>query len=261
MTPAGEIVRVPYENGAWMDAYFVTPKGSKDQVPAVIAFGGLDEFKDELLHEMPKHALPRGLSLLLVDLPGQGGTLRRQGLVNRFDTEVPIGRCVDYLISRGDVDRERIAVYGASLGGYYAPRAACFDDRISAVVSDGAIWNHERLARRLFVSDPESHLGLLEKWVFGVETVEAVAEKSKQFRLDGVLERLKCPYLITHGGADWLGLDVAQESLRYGMRHGVDVTLKIFYPEETGASHCQIDNPTLGQEFICDWLADRLTRR
>jgi hypothetical protein len=27
--------------------------------------------------------------------------------------------------------------------------------------------------------------------------------------------------------------------------------------EETGAEHCQHDNPTIGQEILADWLADR----
>ena len=27
-------------------------------------------------------------------------------------------------------------------------------------------------------------------------------------------------------------------------------------PEETGAEHCQHDNPTIGQEILADWLAD-----
>ena len=27
--------------------------------------------------------------------------------------------------------------------------------------------------------------------------------------------------------------------------------------ETTGAEHCQHDNPTLGQEVMADWLADR----
>ena len=29
--------------------------------------------------------------------------------------------------------------------------------------------------------------------------------------------------------------------------------------EETGAAHCQCDNPTLGKEYACDWLADKLS--
>jgi hypothetical protein len=27
-------------------------------------------------------------------------------------------------------------------------------------------------------------------------------------------------------------------------------------PEETGAEHCQHDNPTIGQEYMADWLVD-----
>jgi predicted 3-demethylubiquinone-9 3-methyltransferase (glyoxalase superfamily) len=38
---------------------------------------------------------------------------------------------------------------------------------------------------------------------------------------------------------------------------GVDVTLRILDPDETGAEHCQHDNPTIGQEALCDWLADK----
>jgi hypothetical protein len=36
----------------------------------------------------------------------------------------------------------------------------------------------------------------------------------------------------------------------------VKVTLRLTSAEETGAEHCQHDNPTLGQELMIDWLAD-----
>ena len=38
---------------------------------------------------------------------------------------------------------------------------------------------------------------------------------------------------------------------------GVDVTLRLVSEDETGAEHCQHDNPTIGQELMADWLADR----
>ena len=34
------------------------------------------------------------------------------------------------------------------------------------------------------------------------------------------------------------------------------MTLRLTSAEETGAEHCQHDNPTLGQELMIDWLAD-----
>jgi hypothetical protein len=37
----------------------------------------------------------------------------------------------------------------------------------------------------------------------------------------------------------------------------VDAELVVVSEEQTGADHCQHDNPTLGQEIMADWLVDR----
>lgn len=257
MLPAGEVVKVPYEKGAHLDAYFLRAPYALERQPVVICFGGLDEFKDELLHEVPKHAFPRGLSLLLVDLPGQGGTLRRQKLLARVDTEVPVSACVDYLVGRKDVDPDRIALYGASLGGYYAPRAASFEHRLKAVVSDGAIWDLQKSFLTTGYTPNRIAVRHLQ-WVLGVRTYEEVVERLAAFRLEGVQKNIRCPYLIAEGECDFAGFEFAERSYEYSQAHGLDVTFKVFTTEETGAAHCQIDNPTFGQEYICDWLADKL---
>lgn len=263
MEPAGEVIKVPYENGAHLDAYFLRAPYALDRHPVVICFGGLDEFKDELLHEITRHAFARGLSLLLVDLPGQGATLRRQKLTVRVDTEVPVGACVDYLQSRPDVDPDRIALYGASLGGFYAPRAASFEHRLKAVVSDGAIWNLQRSVQSSNY-DPTRIAVRHAHWVFGVpghgteEGLAALMEKFGELSLEGIQQQIRCPYLIAEGECDFAGFEFAVESYEYSKAHGQDVTFKVFTAEETGAAHCQIDNPTLGMEYICDWLADKL---
>ena len=263
MLPVGEVVKIPYENGAHLDAYFLRAPYELEKQPTVICFGGLDEFKDELLHEIPKHAFARGMSVLLVDLPGQGGTLRRQKLKARVDTEVPVSACVDYLLSRSDVDPERIALYGASLGGYYAPRAASFEHRIKAVVSDGAIWN----LLKSFDStgyDPSRIAVRHLHWVLGIEGegteegFEVIRKTLAQYKLEGVQDKIQCPYLITEGECDFAGFEFAVQSYEYSKARGLDVTFKEFSAEGTGAAHCQIDNPTIGQEYICDWLADKL---
>ena len=263
MDPAGEVVRVPYENGAYLGAYFLRAPYGLDRHPVVICFGGLDEFKDELLHEATRHAHARGLSLLLVDLPGQGGTLRRQKLTARVDTEVPVAACVDYLQSRGDVDPDRIALYGASLGGYYAPRAASFEHRLKAVVSDGAIWKLQSSFRSTGY-DPSRIAVRHLHWVLGIpgegtqDGFDAVDAKLAEFSLEGVQQNIRCPYLIVEGACDFAGFQFAEDSYAYSKRHGQDVTFKVFSTEETGAAHCQVDNPTLGMEYIFDWLADKL---
>ena len=56
---------------------------------------------------------------------------------------------------------------------------------------------------------------------------------------------------------DVLGVAAATQVHDYAKAKGLDVTLRFVSAEETGAEHCQHDNPTIGQELLADWLADR----
>lgn len=250
----GEAVQVPYERGVAMPAYFVKPRNVV-KPPVLISFGGLDSFKDELWFMTGRGAVQRGIAVLMVDGPGQGGTLRRHGIATRHDYEVPVGRCVDWLERRGDIDKSRIAVSGSSMGGYYAARAASKEHRLAACISHGAIWDIEQRFR----DRGENHaLASHMKWVFGAGSMAEAIAKAKPFKLEGVLEEMRCPYLVLHGGHDVLGVENARTVYEYAKRKGVDATLRLTSAEETGAEHCQHDNPTLGQELMLDWLADRL---
>jgi acetyl esterase/lipase len=84
----------------------------------------------------------------------------------------------------------------------------------------------------------------------------AALERTKEFSLDGVLDEMQCPYLIVHGGHDVLGVQQARKTAEYARSKGVDVTFHLVEEEQTGAEHCQHDNPTLGMELIGDWLVD-----
>ena len=79
----------------------------------------------------------RGMSYLDVDGPGQGGTLRVMKLPTPPDSERVVKAVVDYLLTRPDVDPNRIGIHGSSMGGYSEPRAATAEKRIAAV----AVWS------------------------------------------------------------------------------------------------------------------------
>ena len=82
-------------------------------------------------------------------------------------------------------------------------------------------------------------------------------EKAKPFTLKGHLDHMKCPYLMLHGGHDVLDASPRRAGPTITpSRKGVDVTLRRDRADETGAEHCQHDNPTIGQEVLADWLAD-----
>ena len=248
----GEVVEIPYEKGVSMPAYFIKPKGS-GKFPVLISFGGLDSFKDELWFMTGRGAVQRGIAVLMVDGPGQGGTLRRHKVPSRFDYEVPVGKCIDFLLDRHDVDGSRIAVSGSSLGGYYSARAGSREHRLAACISHGAIWDVEQRFR----DRGETHaLAGHMKWVLGAKSMAEAIEKAKPFKLEGVLNGMKCPYLVLHGGHDVLGVENSKTVYEYAKQYDVKVTLRLTTEEETGAEHCQHDNPTLGQELMIDWLAD-----
>ena len=50
------------------------------QLPVLICMGGLDSIKDEMWFMQAHGCLQRGISVLMIDGPGQGGTLRRHKL-------------------------------------------------------------------------------------------------------------------------------------------------------------------------------------
>ena len=252
--PALEPVEIPYENGHVLPAYFLRPEHSSGKVPVIISFGGLDSFKEELYFMVARGALERGIACLLVDGPGQGATLRRQRIVSRFDYEVPVGKCIDYLLTRDDVDGKRLAVSGSSMGGYYAARAGCFEQRLAAVIAHGAVWS----VAQIWASRGEDHpLARHIKWVLGVNSVAEAVTVARHFTLEGCLQGMRAPFLILHGGHDTLGVQRAHLVHDAAKSAGVDVTFDLVGAEETGAEHCQHDNPTLGEERMMDWLAER----
>ncbi len=253
LRPSLKEVTIPYESGAMYAYFLLSPVGGARQ-PVLITFGGLDSFKDEMWFMTARAPLQRGIAVLMVDGPGQGGTLRRHGIPNRYDYEVPVGKMIDYLLTRSDIDPERIAVCGSSLGGYYAARAASYEHRLAAAISHGAVWSVNELW-----GEPNEGHGLAGhiKWVFGVASMQEAFDRGRDFKLEGHIDKIRCPYLICHGGSDVLSVQQAMKVYDYAKASGVDVTLEMISEEETGAEHCQHDNPSIGQEKMADWLADR----
>src|SRR5262249_5767888 len=132
---------------------------------------------------------------LVFDGPGQGEA--EYDFAIRGDYEVPARAAVDYVVTRHDLDASRIGLWGVSLGGYYAPRAAAFDTRIKACVSLsgpfdwGEVWDGlPELTRQAF--RVRSHCS----------TLEAARHHAATLSLKGLAERIDCPILIVTGKLD-----------------------------------------------------------
>jgi pimeloyl-ACP methyl ester carboxylesterase len=241
-----------------LPAYFIPAPGPGPK-PTMLFFDGFDTSKEILSMTARDTFARRGLNLLVADSPGVGEPLRLHGMPSRPDYEVPAAAFVDYLETRDDVDSDRLGVFGVSLGGYYAPRAATFEKRFKCCAAWGAIWDwgetwQDRWARMSkTVSVPHWQL----PWVMGTDTMEEALERVKQWSLVGVLDQLTQPFLILHGEHDQqIPLRDAYSALEAAGSE--DKQLRVFTIEEGGAEHCQCDEPNIAIQLIADWSAQKL---
>ena len=129
LTPPAELVRIPYA-GTQLPAYLRVPAGPRP--PVVIMVPGLDSTKEEL-QATAEYYLARGLATIAIDGPGQGESEYELPIEPAYEKVATAA--VDYLRTREDVDGEKTGLFGVSLGGYYAARAAAYEPRLAAVVS------------------------------------------------------------------------------------------------------------------------------
>jgi len=263
--PRIEPVEVPYES-TQLPALLVHPDatvaGSK-RAPSMVFFDGFDVTKElQYGYGIPDLAA-RGIGCLIVDGPGNGESVRFRNLPLIAETERYATAVYEYLATRPEFDHRRIGVLALSLGGYYAPRAAALEPRFACCVAWGAQWDYHAVwAKRLeelasgtvlSLSVPPEHL----QWVLGVTSNEAALTKLEGFRLDGIVQKMRCPFLLLHGeGDEQIPLALAQKC--FAAVGSKQKTLRVFRREEGGFHHCQVDNVTIGVHAMWDWIEDVL---
>ena len=252
-------VEVPYE-GTTLPAYFSqAPGAASAPAPVMILWNGLDSTKEHMYTSSHWAELAaRGISCLMVDCPGSGEALRLQGLTARVDTEAWAASCVDYLLTRSDVDPARIGLAGWSLGGYYAPRAAAFEKRLALVVAWGANHNWGAVQRRRLEREgerPVPHYWEHVLWVWGQPDLDTFIKLADQVHLDGVVSQISVPFLICHGANDrQIPLEYAHRSYDQAV-NSPRRELRIFTPEEGGAEHIGLDHLPYVSTYIADWVS------
>jgi len=258
--PRIEMVELPFKEGSF-PAYFVHAENSKGKRnPCVVRFGGFDTQKEMQYLRGTSDLVRRGFSCLLVDGPGQGESIRFRGMHLRPDFDVAGSAALDYLETRSDIDMNRVGIMAMSLGGYYAPRCAAMDKRFKVCLAWGAIWDyHATWVRRIerlkqaALPVPADHL----LWACGVRTYDEALEKIEGFRLDGIAQKVECPFLLMHGAED-AQVSMAEAQQLFDAIGSKDKTFRVFTAEEGGAQHCQRDYLTLACDVSADWFEEKL---
>jgi dienelactone hydrolase len=257
-------VEIPYEGGV-IAGYLTLAQGASGPAPVVVYVNGLDSTKEMLVWSwLPEALAKRGVSTLSIDQPGTGEALRLHGLTAVYDTERWASPVVDWLEVQHEVDPNRIAMGGISLGGYYAPRAVANEPRFAA----GFVWgaNHNwgevqdaRLRREGEL--PVPHYWNHVMWVWGYMELEAFKALWPKINLDGEMEKIRVPFLVTHGANDrQIPLKYAQTAYDQ-LVNSPKRELKVFTDREGGVEHVGADNMSYGCDYIADWLAETLGGR
>jgi dienelactone hydrolase len=259
-----ERVEIPLStngSGGTMPALYTRAEGPGPH-PVVVYCNGLDSCK-ELLYwsRLPEALARRGISTLCVDQPGSGEALRLQDLPVDPHSENWASKAVDWLEQQADVNPARIGMTGISLGGHFAPRAVAYEPRFAS----GAVWgaNHnwrevqdKRMKRE--GENPVPHYWAHVMWAFGAKDMDEFLVKSTDMNLNGHMDRIKVPFLVTHGAQD-RQISVAYADDLYGQLINSPRREKvIFTAREGGVEHVGADNMAYGRDCIADWFAETL---
>jgi pimeloyl-ACP methyl ester carboxylesterase len=241
--------------------------------PSLIIIGGGESFVQDLHFWAGAAGPKRGYNVLAVDLPGQGGTPLR-GMFLRPDFEHPVAAVVDYLLSRPDVDRARIAAYGISGGGYAVTRAVSFERRIAAAIADTPIHDMVRVMTRsipsVLLRPSGNWLGRLAWKLAGranpvaVNNLEEFAWRTGMPSVARALDRfggdarvnvvtIECPMLCLAGEADPPEC-LTQTREVFEQLRDARKQMRVFTAAEGAEAHCHVDNFPLLQEVVFDWL-------
>lgn len=130
LNPPLERVSIPFPHGPIV-GYLRLPQ--KRPAPLIMHWGGIDNWKEER-HAFAEAFLKEGWGCFVMDSPGTGEC----PVLASPDAHRVHSAALDYLSKRPEIDPERIAVVGASFGGYWATKIAHVEpQRLRAAVNWG----------------------------------------------------------------------------------------------------------------------------
>ena len=274
-----EPVEIPFE-GKTLPGYLVLVDDSGKPRPTIVHTNGYDSDIQEMFFAHAIAAVRRGYNILLFDGPGQGRNLIIDNMHMRPNWETVVTPVIDFALTRPEIAPDKIALAGWSFGGWLAPRAACFEHRIAALVADpGQYDEKDALLARLPLTDeqkaafpeidpssldemqtylqspeapPMLHWSLIQRgyWVHGVESVFAYAVEFAKYEISPYVKQITAPTFISQAEDDPVA---AYASQLYDAIEAPKV-LELFKTEDGAGMHCEMLARTLYHQKLFAWL-------
>ncbi|OTB05947.1 hypothetical protein M426DRAFT_21378 [Hypoxylon sp. CI-4A] len=282
LSTPGERITLPAD-GFEIPAVFYG-SGQPGPRPTILMCNGYDGSQEEIYHAVGEAVLQRGMNVITFEGPGQPTVRRQQGLGFIAEYEKVISPVIDYALSRADVDGGKLGLWGQSLGGYLAPRAAAFDHRLSAVIAFDGLYSFAQVVfdqfgpeltavyksgnetafntviSQVIASPSTSTLGrwFLEHslWAFKTTNAYEWATEVEKFTLDGLIENITTPVFVGSAQNDMFSTNqpkILAEKL------GDRATFHLFESIDGAGEHCSLGASVLSAQVVLDWFQDLIS--
>ncbi|MDE2940662.1 MAG: alpha/beta hydrolase [Chloroflexota bacterium] len=228
--------------------------GNRGQLPCVMSIPGMDSFKETGVALYGDRMLERGVAVLSIDGPVQKEALQR-GIHVTATNWMDAGRAVlDWMRAQPEIDPDRIAIKGTSMGSFWGTQVASIDNRIKGCAVQAVC--HEPGMNTIFnVASPTFKLRFM--YMAGYEDEDEFDRFAETMTLEGTGRNVTCPYLVLAGEDDHLSpiectydlMDTIAGPKQLVLYEGADHGLGGSSSSDLGP------NP---QTYIADWLLDRL---
>lgn len=248
-----ERVEIPFDGNHIQGVLHRVP--GADKAPTVLFCPGMDMTKESYLAPGQHPYVARGFNCLHIDGPGQGTSNLRKIRVTVDNYERAGAAAIDYLCSRPEVDAERIAVSGFSMGSYWGMRIAATDQRVRAVATAAACYG----PKWPIFNEASPRFKQIFMYMSGIHDEDAFDAMADQMTLDALAPRIKCPVLMVTGEYDPLA----------HLEDVVAVYEKVGGPRELWVVENNFHSPRhvnnfAGLDFfgyLADWLCDAVAGR
>jgi dienelactone hydrolase len=249
-----ESVAIPF-HGKTLPAYLHLPPGHTDgRIPVVVSIPGMDGFKERLVQLSGDRWLSRGIAVLALEGPGQyEAALNGIPMTTARWAEAGTA-CIDWLLTKPQIDPNGIAITGHSFGSFFATIAFAGDPRFRACAVSGTVF--EPGGYSIFEEACPSYKRRF-MYMCGFVDEPAFDEFAKSITWENYSNNIRSPYLCVTGEFDRLSPLEYTEAM-FATIAGPKMLLVYQDADHaiggTPASH----NGPYFLTFMADWTVDRL---
>jgi len=256
--------------------YFISPANDGLKRKTLLIVSGFDGTLEEEFLMRGLAGIERNYNVIHFAGPGQMDVFR--GYPDTFfepDFEQVVRKVIDHFESRQEVDMDKLALLGVSIGGYFATRAACYEPRIKALVANSPILDVHAYLASFVGMDPAqmpdaddftiAQLADIPVTEFPVElkarseelmfrygrhSFKKTFEYLHEFTVGVAITNINCPCLALIGASE--GGEPRKQYEQFVNQTQADC---YEFSDFVGAgTHCQVGNVPFANAIMYDWL-------